>query len=624
MPNNASDDEIDTAVVTAASLKLTNSSSTSATAVRAAFLSEGIDDEMHRVPIPVCEKPSAMTYFEVGPDYGNRCELVHNHRQFVETVLTSRHQADRRAMERLCDTPISSSVLDVMKMACLMRYGHISKWNVDTFTEALEEVEPDIHPRIFTMLKKHHVDVNAICRSSFDYIAEKRTRDILVHFVKLVRNIPPPDETGITNYLSGPTEMVPLEFAPENVAFPDRSTDFLQQFFSDSLQPSSIQRDIVKFVRSLTDPAFGVPARDCVRYRDRHDGSTIPEAIVMRRVFLIRTLEQWLVDNSARVGLVFHLAAEKSERSQAVAMFVRWLTQAAIVLKVEVPHATSTGLTVSVVQVKDLAADSIVLFTCRQFIEPVLVEPSKPIVVATFAPPSLFDTSSPSMRATSPFLGAAASSGVSPTRPRTRHAEAVLSIPTAPPTVDSAAIAQLSATAVSDAFNALAIFCDEESTTSSRNSLLKFPENYCGDLQRIDLALLSDPDVRTSFFINVFNILFIHSWLLASQRPSLDFCTFYWSHGYKIGGHFFSLADIKHGILRGNRPGPTSFLPQFLECDPRLELVRASDERKEINLKILLGLIDSYLAPDKITDVVPYDPVHFETQHGLRAKSQIY
>jgi hypothetical protein len=613
---NASDDESDNAqqTPTASTLVVTNSATSGSSSARALFLTEGIDDESMRAPVQLCEKPSTMTYFEIEPDYGNSCELVHNHRQFVDAVLASRHTADRKALERLCDTPVAAPVLDVMKMACLLRYGPLSAWNVDTFLEALEELEPEVHPRVFSTIKRHHVDVYAICRSSFEYIPDKKTLVTLLHFVKLLRNIPVSDEAGISNYLSGPAELVPLEYTEENVAFPERSTSYLQQFFSHSLQSSSIQRDIRKLLAAMADPVSGIKAQDVVRFRDRHDGSAIPEPVVMRRVFLISTLEKWLLANSPRLGLSLHLAPEKSERSASITMFVRWLTQASILIKLEVPQAVSVGLTVTVVHVKDLLSESVVLFTLRQFLEPVVVEGSKAIVVTPHAPPSLIE-------GTSPRHAGGKDAGNS--RPRTRHAEEVLVVPAAPPTVDSLSVVHMSATAASDAFSALATFFDDESTTSSRHALLKFSESYSSDLRRIDLALLSDPDVRTAFFINVFNVLFIHSWLLISQRPSMDLSIFYSTHGYIIGGHFFSLADLKHGVLRSNRPGPTSFLPQFLDDDPRINLSRSGGERKDVTLRIILGLVDTYLAPDKLTDLVPYDPIHFEAGNS-RNKSQSF
>jgi len=41
---------------------------------------------------------------------------------------------------------------------------------------------------------------------------------------------------------------------------------------------------------------------------------------------------------------------------------------------------------------------------------------------------------------------------------------------------------------------------------------------------------------------------------------------------YLIGGHFFSLNDIEHGILRGNRKPPGGLGRQFSRSDPRLPL----------------------------------------------------
>ncbi|KAK2158173.1 hypothetical protein LSH36_175g03004 [Paralvinella palmiformis] len=53
----------------------------------------------------------------------------------------------------------------------------------------------------------------------------------------------------------------------------------------------------------------------------------------------------------------------------------------------------------------------------------------------------------------------------------------------------------------------------------------------------------------------------------------LDVQLFWKTTAYHIGGHVFSLDDIEHGILRGNRPHPGSKTPPFKDNDPRRSFV---------------------------------------------------
>ena len=46
---------------------------------------------------------------------------------------------------------------------------------------------------------------------------------------------------------------------------------------------------------------------------------------------------------------------------------------------------------------------------------------------------------------------------------------------------------------------------------------------------------------------------------------------FFNTSSYMIGGHQYSLQDIEHGILRGNRKGPGQFKKPFNKGDPRAE-----------------------------------------------------
>eukprot|EP00058_Branchiostoma_floridae_P010837 XP_002596325.1 hypothetical protein BRAFLDRAFT_76126 [Branchiostoma floridae] len=71
---------------------------------------------------------------------------------------------------------------------------------------------------------------------------------------------------------------------------------------------------------------------------------------------------------------------------------------------------------------------------------------------------------------------------------------------------------------------------------------------------------------------DIYNALNIHGLVQCKQLPSsvLDVRQFWKTTAYNIGGLVFSLDDIEHGILRGNRPHPSSTECPFQKDDPRL------------------------------------------------------
>lgn len=91
-------------------------------------------------------------------------------------------------------------------------------------------------------------------------------------------------------------------------------------------------------------------------------------------------------------------------------------------------------------------------------------------------------------------------------------------------------------------------------------------------LQNVDLASLEEAQ-RKVFVINIYNALCIHGIASLSMLPHsvLDIQQFWKTTAYKIGSHVYSLDDLEHGILRGNRPHPTSVEPTFKKNDSRLK-----------------------------------------------------
>eukprot|EP00981_Chlorochromonas_danica_P010228 scaffold3058_cov165-Ochromonas_danica.AAC.19 len=104
-------------------------------------------------------------------------------------------------------------------------------------------------------------------------------------------------------------------------------------------------------------------------------------------------------------------------------------------------------------------------------------------------------------------------------------------------------------------------------------------EKYCsktnGQLRKISLAGMT-LDQRLMFFLNVFNTLMIHG-IVRRGHPGMSFLeriAFMRATKYNLGGEYFSLVDIEHGVLRNasNPPillGPLTYDMGFSDRDPR-------------------------------------------------------
>jgi hypothetical protein len=92
-----------------------------------------------------------------------------------------------------------------------------------------------------------------------------------------------------------------------------------------------------------------------------------------------------------------------------------------------------------------------------------------------------------------------------------------------------------------------------------------------GKLRSFDLPALKSREQRLAFWINLYNTGVIHGVIeLSLQRTVKEFSRFFDRITYKIGDYRFSLNDIEHGILRGNRRPPYRLLRPFRKRDPRL------------------------------------------------------
>ena len=102
-----------------------------------------------------------------------------------------------------------------------------------------------------------------------------------------------------------------------------------------------------------------------------------------------------------------------------------------------------------------------------------------------------------------------------------------------------------------------------------------FQQTTAACLRDFDLADLTTTEEKSSFWINLYNLLMIDAMLQFGVRKSVTegwfgVVSFFRRAAYLIGGHRYSLEDIEHGILRANRGHP--FFPgrHFSVNDPRL------------------------------------------------------
>ncbi|XP_061347966.1 uncharacterized protein LOC133293412 [Gastrolobium bilobum] len=96
--------------------------------------------------------------------------------------------------------------------------------------------------------------------------------------------------------------------------------------------------------------------------------------------------------------------------------------------------------------------------------------------------------------------------------------------------------------------------------------------NMTQDLQRMNLLELSENE-KLAFFLNLYNAMVIHAIIsLGCPEGVIDRRSFFSDFQYLVGGHPYSLATIKNGILRCNRRSPYSLVKPFSTGDRRLEV----------------------------------------------------
>ncbi|KPK30651.1 MAG: hypothetical protein AMK69_02830 [Nitrospira bacterium SG8_3] len=85
-----------------------------------------------------------------------------------------------------------------------------------------------------------------------------------------------------------------------------------------------------------------------------------------------------------------------------------------------------------------------------------------------------------------------------------------------------------------------------------------------------DLNTLTSREAKLAFWINIYNALVVHGILELNIKKSVkEVSSFFNTVCYDVGGHIFSLDDIEHGILRGNKKKHFFSHRPFSDSDPR-------------------------------------------------------
>jgi Protein of unknown function, DUF547 len=121
---------------------------------------------------------------------------------------------------------------------------------------------------------------------------------------------------------------------------------------------------------------------------------------------------------------------------------------------------------------------------------------------------------------------------------------------------------------------------DEPRNQRSEGEALELARNE--DWEQLQNSRFTVPDTEfaaRAFWLNLYNTLTLHAMHVAGVKDSvLERPGFFNRYAYRVFGFDFTLNDIEHGVLRGNRG---AFLMQrpFSESDPRLEFVLPLDAR---------------------------------------------
>lgn len=98
-------------------------------------------------------------------------------------------------------------------------------------------------------------------------------------------------------------------------------------------------------------------------------------------------------------------------------------------------------------------------------------------------------------------------------------------------------------------------------------------------LRSVNLKEIESDFAKIAFWVNVYNVLVADGIVSLRVKGSvLKTQNFFANASYNVGGYIFSLEEIEHGILRGNRPPEPDRRPPFEPKDPRLAFAVAQPD----------------------------------------------
>jgi hypothetical protein len=139
-------------------------------------------------------------------------------------------------------------------------------------------------------------------------------------------------------------------------------------------------------------------------------------------------------------------------------------------------------------------------------------------------------------------------------------------------------------------------------------------------LQNFDYTKLKTEKEQKAFWINIYNSMVIDAVIQFGVKDSviespLGILSFFQKVAYVINGLRFSLTDIEHGVLRGNRGFPFVPGPHFSHDDPRLAAMLSTVDPR---IHFALNCASKSCPP-----IIVYSPQEIDAQLDLATKNFI-
>ncbi|KAH8606315.1 SacI like domain [Trypanosoma vivax] len=538
--------------------------------------------------------------------------LVHDHTTYPKTLRASEVYKDVELMRGMSDDCEPAADLHRMQLVLLGKYGDVDSWDVESVVGALMDVEPSVSHETIQYIRQlgcdgrmllHHLDTESMQQSA-----------LLERFIALICRMTSgsatahahhPELSAFTNSLadrsdSAAHEGLPGPFCLGAIPFPDTTCRLLQPYFVKVLLPSNLESTVRHLLKQMGDATSGLPRKDRLRYHEGANSRRVPPVIVAPQCFSAHELHQWLLKESARLGLTLHEHVEKQDAAQACWQFVLWLAHANLIIPVVIEPVSGVVVQASITHYSAAMRNKL-------------------FVLCTLQEVCVLNAEDKHLPVSSDQTGTLKRVSVTKSEALTGH--------TALGYAESLANLALKALTSLRMPDSSAFPLPDGSQEFVSPALMDVIFSSSTHLAKVDTTMLQQEELFC-FWVNVFNALYVHAWLTAIRKKAQEFTCFYSRNVYNIGGQLFSLSDIKNGILRGNRPPYYALLPPFEEGDPR-SLMTCCVEHHGAALdgdgtgggkcdddhlllwkvhRVLLVLIDTYLLPGNFEYMPSYNP----------------